>query len=164
MSLRGLIVLLHVYTIESVKWVWIYNKKRLHCVIVLRRNVSIFAVKKTNVRQLDSMSILRSNYTWSIVQLPSLVAVHGNLPLMSKMRGDFSLACLLAITLQICNVLTLYKRYLRCGSSSWPLYCVRNYASIALSLPFVKSGTGASLGRSISVDPASPRLHVILLV
>ncbi len=29
---------------------------------------------------------------------------------------------------------------------------------------FVKSGTGASLGRSISVDPASPRLHVILLV
>ena len=30
--------------------------------------------------------------------------------------------------------------------------------------PFVKSGTGASLGRSISVDPASPRLHVILLV
>ena len=35
---------------------------------------------------------------------------------------------------------------------------------LTLSLPFVKSGTGASLGRSISVDPASPRLHVILLV
>ncbi len=35
---------------------------------------------------------------------------------------------------------------------------------ITLSLPFVKSGTGASLGPSISVDPASPRLQVILLV
>ncbi len=35
---------------------------------------------------------------------------------------------------------------------------------LTLSLPFVKSGTGASLGRSISVDPASPRLQVILLV
>ena len=35
---------------------------------------------------------------------------------------------------------------------------------LSLSLPFVKSGTGASLGRSISVDPASPRLQVILLV
>ena len=37
-------------------------------------------------------------------------------------------------------------------------------SAIPLSLPFVKSGTGASLGPSISVDPASPRLHVILLV
>ena len=37
-------------------------------------------------------------------------------------------------------------------------------AVVTLSLPFVKSGTGASLGRSISVDPASPRLQVILLV
>ena len=41
----------------------------------------------------------------------------------------------------------------------------RKLPAIPLSLPlFVKSGTGASLGRSISVDPASPRLHVILLV
>ena len=44
------------------------------------------------------------------------------------------------------------------------LVLIGQISILTLSLPFVKSGTGASLGRSISVDPASPRLHVILLV